>query len=225
MTRKNIFVASGAAAGVAILAGVLIGRPGTTVSADAQTAPSKSWLGRLTGSRPELVMVPIGTRISVRLQQGISSEKNNAGDTFAATLDAPLRVNGKTLAPAGTRVEGLLTNVIDSGRVEGKASLTMILRQMMINGEEYTLSTQPMTLVARSTKKKDAKIIGGSAAAGAVIGAIAGGGKGAAIGAAVGGGSGTGYVLATKGDPVAYGPETRFTFVLTEAIDLPVNKS
>jgi hypothetical protein len=38
----------------------------------------------------------------------------------------------------------------------------------------------------------------------------------------VGGGSGTGYVLATKGEPVAYGPETRFTFSLTEALDLPV---
>lgn len=225
MTRKNLFLASGAAAGVAILAGVLIGRPGTTVSADAQTSSSKSWLGRLAGSRTELLTVPVGTRIPVRLEQGISTEKNNAGDTFAATLDAPLKVNGKTLAPVGTRVEGLLTNVIDSGRVEGRASLTMILRKMTVGGDDYTLSTQPLTMVARSTRKKDAKIIGGTAAAGAVIGAIAGGGKGAAIGAAVGGGSGTGYVLATKGDPVAYGPETRFTFVLTEAIDLPVNKS
>ena len=226
MTKKNIFITSGAVAGIALLAAALTGRPGDTVSADAQPgSKNEGFFARLTGPTQELVMVPAGTRIAVRLQQGISTEKNNAGDTFAATLNGPLTVNGKTLAPAGTRVEGLLTNVTDAGRVEGRASLTMVLRHMTIGGDDYTLSTQPLTLVARSTKKKDAKIIGGTAAAGAVIGAIAGGGKGAAVGAAVGGGSGTGYVLATKGDPVAYGPETRFTFVLTEAMDLPVHQS
>ena len=224
MTRKSIFIASGAVAGIGLLAAALLTRPGSTVSADSQTATqNKGFFTRLT-SRREMVEVPAGTRIPVRLQQGISTEKNNAGDTFAATLDGPLTVNGKMLAPAGTQVDGLLTSVVDSGRVEGRASLTMVLRHMKVGGDEYTVSTQPLTLVARSTKKKDAGIIGGTAAAGAVIGAIAGGGKGAAIGAAVGGGSGTGYVLATKGEPVAYGPETRFTFVLTEAMDLPVRK-
>lgn len=226
MSKRSIFLVSGAVAGLALLAAALTGRPGGTVSADTESgAKNGGFFDRLTGSRQEMVTVPPGTRIAVRLQQGISTERNNSGDTFAATLDGPLTVNGKTLAPAGTRVEGLLTEVTEAGRVEGRASLTMVLRHMTVGGDDYTLSTQPLTLVARSTKKKDAKIIGGTAAAGAVIGAIAGGGKGAAIGAAVGGGSGTGYVLATKGEPVAYGPETRFSFVLTEAIDLPVLKS
>ena len=226
MTKKNMFLTTGVVAGIAVLAAALTGRPGGEVSADAQPQSSpKGFFERLTGPRLEMVEVPTGTRFAVRLQQGISTEKNNSGDTFIATLDGPLTMNGKTLAPAGTTVEGLLTNVVDSGRVEGRASLTMILRRMTIGGQEYTLSTEPLTMVARSTKQKDAKIIGGTAAAGAVIGAIAGGGKGAAIGAAVGGGSGTGYVLSTKGDAVAYGPETRFTFVLTQAMDLPVHKS
>ena len=226
MTKRNLFIASGAVAGIALLAAAMTTRMGDTVSADAQSDSAKpGFFERLTGPRQELVMVPKGTRISVRLQQGIHTEKNNAGDSFAALLDSPLVVDGKLLAPSGALVEGLLTDVTDSGRLEGRASLTMILRRMKIGDEEYTLSTEPLTLVAQSTKKKDATIIGGSAAAGAVIGAIAGGGKGAAVGAAVGGGSGTGYVLATKGDPVAYGPETRFTFVLTEAMDLPVHQS
>jgi hypothetical protein len=226
MTKKSLFLASGAVAGVAVLAAALTGRFGGAVSADAQPdSPKPGFFERLTGPRIEMVEVPVGTRIAVRLQQGISTERNNSGDTFAATLDGPLMVNGKQVAPAGARIEGLLTNVTDAGRVEGRASLTMILRRLTVGDEDYTLTTEPLTMVARSTKKKDAKIIGGTAAAGAVIGAIAGGGKGAAIGAAVGGGSGTGYVLATKGDAVAYGPETRFTFALTEAIDLPVNAS
>jgi len=224
MGKRNIYIASGAIAGIAVLAALLAGRPGGKVSADAEAGPTKSFFGKLAGPRQELVMVPAGTRITIRLQQGISTGRNNAGDTFPATLDGPLTVNGKTLAPAGTRVEGILTNVIDSGRVEGRASLTMILRRMTVNDEEYTLSTEPLTLVARSTKKKDAVVIGGGAALGAAIGAIAGGGKGAAIGAGVGGGSGTGYVLATKGEPVAYGPEARFTFTLSDPLELPVHK-
>jgi hypothetical protein len=221
MLRKHYLIMGGALAGTALLGALLLSR-NASVSADEQPAsPSQSFFSRF-GSRRQMVMVPQGTRLAVRLQQGVSTEKNNAGDPFDAALDGPLVINGKTLAPAGTRVQGILTDVTDAGRVQGRASLTMILRHLFVGKEDYTLSTQPLTLVAPSTRKKDAEIIGGSAAAGAVIGALAGGGKGAAIGAGIGGGSGAGYVLVTKGTPVAYGPETRFTFVLTEALDLPV---
>lgn len=224
MTKKH-FLIGGGLAGIAMLAGVLLSRNTTSVSADAQPAEqNKSFFSRLTSPRQEILTVPEGTRIAVRLEQGISTEKNNAGDPFNATLDGQLAANGKIVAPRGTAVTGILTNVTDAGRVQGRASLTMTLRHLIVGGKDYTLSTQPLTLVARSTKKKDAKIIGGTAAAGALIGALAGGGKGAAIGAGVGGGSGAGYVLATKGEPVAYGPETRFTFALTEPLGLPVYK-
>jgi hypothetical protein len=222
---KHLFWAGGIAS-VIILAGVLIARPGSTVSADekdeGKATAQESFLSRITGPRREKAVVPEGSRLAIRLSQGISTERNNAGDPFSATLDGPLVVNGKTLAPAGSVVSGMLTDVVDSGRVEGRASLTMVLRRLDVDGKDYSLNTDPLTLVARSTKKKDAAIIGGAAAAGAVIGAIAGGGKGAAIGAGVGGGSGTGYVLATKGVPVAYGPETRFTFRISEPLELPV---
>ena len=223
MTTKQWTITGASLAGVATLAAVLMGRPGSSVSADQTSAESsRSFLSRLTGSRTEMATIPAGSRVRVRLQQAISTEKNSPGDPFVATLDEPLMVNGKMLAPRGSQVEGLLTDVTDSGRVEGRASLTMVLRTLEVGGKQYDLETQPLTLVAQSTKKKDAKVIAGSAAAGAVIGAIAGGGKGAAVGAGIGGGSGTGYVLATKGDPVAYGPETRFTFSLAGPLDLPV---
>jgi hypothetical protein len=202
-----------------------MGRPGSSVSADQTPAgQSQSFLSKLTGSRTEMATIPAGSRVRVRLQQAVSTRKNSPGDPFDATLDEPLVVNDKMLAPRGSHVSGMLTDVTDSGRVEGRASLTMVLRSLEVGSKQYDLDTQPLTLVAQSTKKKDAKVIAGSAAAGAVIGAIAGGGKGAAIGAGIGGGGGTGYVLATKGDPVAYGPETRFTFSLAGPLDLPVYK-
>ena len=199
-----------------------------TASADTEkaSAEKKSFLSRLSPSRRiEMGTVEAGSKIHIRLVDAVSSERDTTGKNFAATLDRPLMVNGKVLAPAGSTVVGQLTNVKDAGRVSGRASLTMALRKLVVNDKEYDLKTPPLTFVARSTKKKDAAIIAGSSAVGAAIGAIAGGGKGAAIGAGVGGGSGTGYVLATKGEPVAYGPETRFTFTLSEPVDLPVYKN
>jgi hypothetical protein len=170
---------------------------------------------------PPQITVPSGTRIQVRLDQGINSAKNSPGDQFTASLNDPLVIDGKLLAPSGSTVTGQLTQVKESGRIKGRASLTMVLRRLTVQDDDYNITTRPLTLVARSTKKRDALIIGGTAVLGTLVGAAAGGAKGAAIGLGIGGGSGTGFVLATKGREVVYGPEARFTFTLTEPLRLP----
>ncbi len=82
------------------------------------------------------------------------------------------------------------------------------------------ITTNTFAATADSQQKRDAGIIAGGAGVGAAIGAIAGGKKGAAIGAATGGGAGTGVVLATKGEEIHYGPETRLNFTLTNSVRL-----
>lgn len=69
-------------------------------------------------------------------------------------------------------------------------------------GEVSTSTPQPV--IKQRSKKKSALIVGGSAAAGAAIGALAGGGKGAGIGAIAGGISGLVYdrTTAKKSEPV-----------------------
>lgn len=216
------------AAGAGVLAAgllsyALMNREASPVSANDQIAPKRSFLPKLSSPlRPATATMPAGTKIHIRLVDAISTERNSTGDRFAATLDGPLMVEGKTLAPAGSQIVGQLLNVTESGRVKGRAQLTMTLQHLIVGDKEYSLDTNPVTLVARSTQKRDAAVIAGSTAVGAAIGAIAGGGKGAAIGAGVGGGSGTGVVLATKGAPVAYGPEARFTFTLENPLELPL---
>ncbi len=170
----------------------------------------------------ESLELPAGTEVPVRLDHSIGSAVNSSGDTFQATLDRDLTVDGRILAPKGSLATGLLTDVEGSKRVKGRASLTMTLTALTVNGREYSLETRPIVVQAEGTKKKDAAIIGGSSAVGAVVGALAGGGKGAAVGAGIGAGGGTGLVLATKGEEVEFSAETRFKFVLSEPLELPV---
>jgi len=171
--------------------------------------------------RQPKVVVPEGTQIVIRLEQRISTSKNTSGETYQAVLAKPIEVDNKVLAPVGSEVIGELTQVEESGRIKGRARLTMTLKSLALGGEKYTLDTRPLTIEAAGSEKKDAQVIAGTAALGAIIGAIAGGGKGAAIGAGAGAGAGTGAVLYMKGSEVKFDPECRFAFRLASPLELP----
>ena len=231
MTNKVMWLSGVGIAAVSVLATAMIVGPDRSNADDknlaakpAETA-KPSLLARVARPQTEIITVPNGTVIPVRLESGLSTSKNDTGDGFTATLDGPLVIGGKTVAPAGSRAEGVLTEVVDSGRVKGRARMVMVLREIEINGKTYELETTPRFFEADSTRKRDAGMIAGGAALGAAIGAIAGGGKGAAIGAGVGGGSGTGVVLATKGKAVEFAPETRIRFMLKDPMQLPVMRT
>jgi len=167
------------------------------------------------------ITVPVGTKLRVALLDGLSSDKNKAGDQFQASLMEPVIVDGKTILARGTKVRGKVVEAKESGRVKGRASLELTLTQILgVEGKSVAISTKPYMQVAEATKKRDAGIIAGGAGLGAAIGAIAGGGKGAAIGAGVGGGAGTGTVLATKGKEVRFPPEHPLSFTLAKSIEI-----
>jgi hypothetical protein len=173
------------------------------------------------GEPAAAIVVPAGTKLRVVLRQAVSSDKSHAGDRFSASLAEPVIVDGKTVVEKGTEVAGRVVDATESGRVNGRASLKLRLTEIVGDGgKSISISTKPYTVIAQSTKKRDAAIIGGGAGVGAAIGAIAGGKKGAAIGAAVGGGSGTGAVLATKGKEVRFGPEHPLSFTLANALEI-----
>jgi hypothetical protein len=178
--------------------------------------------GLLPSAKPEVtkIIIPEGTRLRITLIDGVSTTRSSPGDNFMASIADPVVVDGKTILEKGTRVRGRVTDVSESGRVKGRASIRLVLTNIVRNGKEIPISTRPFVAVAENTKKRDATIIGGGAGVGTLIGAIAGGKKGALVGAAVGAGAGTGTVLATKGKDLHYAPETRLTFTLANSLEI-----
>jgi hypothetical protein len=159
--------------------------------------------------------------VVVRVDDSLSTEKNAAGDTFRATLDAPLIVEGMAIAERGARALGRIVDCDRSGKVKGLARLTLELTTLNTSdGQKVKIQTELFAREAPSTVKKDAATVGIASGVGAAIGAAAGGGKGAAIGAGAGGAAGAGTVMMTRGKPAEVPAETRVSFRLSEPITL-----
>ena len=126
----------------------------------------------------------------------------------------------KLLVPAKPRQSITQSDSGAEPKIEGKTVLTLVLQQVMVNGKMVDLTTGDVSQSSGSRGAKSAKVIGGTAALGAILGAIAGGGRGAAIGAGSGAAVGTGVQVLTKGQTVKIPSETRLTFTLQQPLQL-----
>src|ERR1700687_1738088 len=163
---------------------------------------------------PRKVTIPSGTTLAVRLVDSIDSETSQQGQTFHATLDSPLAVDGEVAIPSDYDVEGHLVEVKSAGKFAGQSVVALQLDRISAGGKYYSLQTDQYRRQGSSRGKNTAAKVGAGAGIGAIIGAIAGGGKGAAIGAAAGGGLGGGVQAATKGQQIKLPSETVLTFSL-----------
>jgi len=180
--------------------------------AQMQTAPAPSTPP--PPPPPQKVTIPSGTTLAVRLVDTIDSEKSQPGQTFHATLDSPLAVDGEVAVPAGYDVEGHLVDVKSAGKFAGQSLVVLQLDRISVGGKSYSIQTDQYKRSGTSRGKNTAEKVGAGAGIGAIIGAIAGGGKGAAIGAAGGGGLGGGVQAATKGQQIKLASETVLNFTL-----------
>ncbi len=147
------------------------------------------------------VKIPAGTSVQVRIDENLSSETANVGQIFHGSLAAKVVANGRTLFPRGAIVIGEVVSVERSGRLSRPGELELGLRTIRTGGRTYAVSVQTLLIKGDSHAKSNVTKIGGGTAMGALIGAIAGGGKGAAIGAGVGAAAGTGVAAGTGKKP------------------------
>ena len=162
---------------------------------------------------PAELTVKLGTFVTVRVNDMLSSNRNQAGDPFSAVLTQPLVVDGVVVAQRGQTVYGRVAEARKS-HADTPSSLALELTGLtLVDGTQATVRSQ---LVARqggtTPAGQQAGTVIGTTVIGAGIGAMADWGRGAAIGAGVGLAAGTIAALVTRNHPTVVYPETALTF-------------
>ncbi|MGA9075664.1 MAG: hypothetical protein WB368_16235 [Candidatus Sulfotelmatobacter sp.] len=148
--------------------------------------------------------VPAGTALMVKLETTLATFSNKAGDPFQARLTQPVVLNGKTLIPTGTMVEGRVTKVAEPRRISGKPTIGILPEALVLpTGERLFLDASLVdTNIGSGTDvnqegefkgfghdRRDQMETGGGTAGGMLIGGLIGGPPGIVIGGVVGAGS------------------------------------
>ncbi len=171
---------------------------------------------------PNTVVLAAGTTLAVRIGETLSASRNEIGDSFFATLERPLVIDGFIIAERGARVEGRVVEAVPGGRAGRDSHLGIELVKLSTSdGQRIRIRTEAYKKDSSGSSAGSdlAKVAAGSAI-GAAIGAIAGGGKGAAIGAGAGAAAGAGTVLIMSGRPAEIPVETRVSFRVQDAVTI-----
>jgi hypothetical protein len=166
-------------------------------------------------SQTAITALPAGTVIRARIIETLNSGTAQQGDTFHATLEDPIVVNGRTLFPSNSDVTGTVSVVHRSGRLSDPGTLELGLTSVTNGSQTMPLTVVPFEVKGESHTTSNVEKIGGGTALGALVGGLAGGGKGAAIGAGAGAAAGTGVAAATGKHEAKVESETVLTWTTT----------
>ena len=175
-----------------------------------------------------------GTLLRVRMKQSLSTVTTTPGARFTAELAEPVMKDGRVVIPAGSVMEGRVTEVHGGRRISGAATLHLEPKHVTLpDGSRYLLHAQLIdtdqtahtkvdregTLVRRDHPKETLAAVGLATGGATVAGAMIGGGVGAVVGAGIGAGAGT--IVWLKQDRQAVLPQdSLLVFSLTEALPL-----
>lgn len=184
------------------------GVDGTTVPANTEIPVDADGNVQSTGT----LAIPRNTILALELLTPLSTDASQRGDRLQARVIEPAQY-------ADYIVEGRVAQVRRPGKVKGVAELQLAFDQIRSSdgrvatlhaelieitpmGAEETVVDAEGGVKGRDSTKDDAAKVGAASGIGAIIGAIAGGGKGAAIGAVIGGGAGTAGVMTQRGKDI-----------------------
>jgi hypothetical protein len=178
--------------------------------------------------------VPAGTALMVKLETTLATFSNKPGDPFQGSLTQPVVLSGKTVIPAGARIEGRVTKVAEPRRISGRPTIKILPEAIVLpTGERFFLdATLVDTNAGRDTDvnnegvfkgsghdRRDQLEAGGGAAGGMLIGGLVGGPVGLVVGGAIGAGSAGGHWL-SKHRSATLPAGTTLTFELNRALTM-----
>jgi hypothetical protein len=170
----------------------------------------------------ERLTVPAGTALEVALLDGLSSATASPGMPFEARVGSDVYSGGRLVIPAGARVSGTVTEAVGLRRIGGRAKLGLDFdRVELASGRSAAMNGSFVQLGRRETAR-DAATIGGSAAAGAILGNQVNGrhrDEARVLGALLGAGVGTAIAHRTNGGEVVLPAGTAITVTLGSSID------
>jgi hypothetical protein len=168
------------------------------------------------------VTLPAGTVIPIRVTETLDSKTAQSNDVFHGSLAGDLGTQGVIAIPRGSAVMGRIVDAREAAHFKGAALLSIELTELKARGKKVAVVTDAYNKEGAARGKNTAEKAGGGAALGAIIGALAGGGKGAAIGGLAGGAAGTGVNAATRGQQAVIPTETLINFRLQSPITMTV---
>lgn len=183
---------------------------------EAAKAPAKAE----APPQPVTVTVPVGAAIRVQTIDAISSKTAQAGQTYRASLAAPIVVGDSVAVQKGADVSLQVTQAKSAGKIKGSSGLTLALASLSYQGKSYPLASSAVSEAGKSRGKQTATRAAAGAGVGALVGALAGGGKGAAIGAGIGGGGAMAYQALTHGQEINVPSETLLDFTLAQPVTI-----
>lgn len=153
---------------------------------------------------PEMMdlVVPTDSVLGLQIERTISSEAARVEDRVEARVTRDVRVGDRVAIPAGSLVQGSVTEVERGGKIKERAKLAIRFHTVVLaDGSRLNIKTESIVREGSSPANESAAKIGGAAVGGAILGAILGGGKGAVIGGTVGAAGGTAATMAGGRNP------------------------
>jgi len=205
------------------------------IRAQAAPGPQTDTSGPSSASGSELT-IPSGTKVPLALKQAISTKNAREGDAVYAVTTFPVVVNDRVVIPAGTYVQGRISNVKRGGRIKGRAEVLMHFSTLIYPGgytvilpgavqnvpgaEKTSMKDEEGTIRQDSQTGEKARTVATAAGTGAVVGGLSNGVKGGLIGAGIGGGVGTAIGLLTRGNDVRMDAGTTLEMVIQRSVPL-----
>ena len=136
-------------------------------------------------AEPTTITVPQGTRLVIRTNDTLDSNRHGSGHRFRAQLESAVVVDGQTVMPRGATLHGRIVGAQQSGRLAGSSQMSVEFTDVMLGDVLHPIATDGLSA---QTQGEGRRTLGRTARA-AAIGGLIDGSSGARTGARVGAGA------------------------------------